>query len=683
MDLEKEENQTALSVRGSKHHRNGSLTRKRVAATILVVITMLWLAHSDMASSLHLSVSHDSEPATHLPPTFDWESIETKTDLQYTLCYKRLQCARLELPMDWFNGTTNATISLAVIRQPAVLPVTHPQYSGAILLNPGGPGGSGVGLMLRSGRYLRSIVDTNTTDGKHFDLISFDPRGVGVSKPRVNCFHDRNVANNWQQRLQEEGWFESSDAALGRMWSMSMAKGQSCSEYSSHEGDEIKKYVSTASAARDMLELVEKHGEWREREARKMLHGGCSHLRRLMPGSLQRVEMPATLRYQPGEEKIQYYGFSYGSYLGGTFAAMFPDRVGRLAVDGVVEYDNYRSGNWSSNTLDTEKTMSSFYSHCARAGYPPCLLSNKANTSTPAEIENRTNAIINSLYHNPLPVPAPHFGVFTYSDLKGFVLSALYTPMIGFPALGFLLLTVERNNGSYLEQLMRSLHPSSCGSDPLTQYYDPIAEDVQTAIACSDADDQSHLSRSEFETFSQKLTEQSPSAGSFLSIMRMNCVHYTLPAVHRYTGPWQANTSHPLLFIGNTLDPVTPGLFAREMAKGFEGAVALMQDSGGHCSLSALSYCTQGHVRQYFQTGELPPVNTTCAADSVPFGPWHDWHGDDNDDNDDDHGRVEAEEDAMVWRERWERMAEASLEYSSSPSGRALYRLHRVLQDGN
>jgi pimeloyl-ACP methyl ester carboxylesterase len=641
---------------------------------------MLWLVHSDIGSSLFPNVRQEPEPKGW-PPTFDWDSIKTKPDLQYTSCYEHLQCARLELPMDWFNGTTNTTISLAVIRQPAVVPVTHPQYGGAILLNPGGPGGSGVALLQRSGKFSRSVVDTNTTDGKYFDLISFDPRGVSLSKPRVDCFHDRDMANNWQQRLQENGWFEASDAALGRMWSMSMAKGRSCSEYSEHDGDEIKQYVSTASAARDMLELVEKHGEWREREAKKLLQNGCSHWERLFPRSLQRIEVPFALQYRPGEEKIQYYGFSYGSYLGGTFAAMFPDRVGRLVVDGVVEYENYRSGNWSSNTLDTEKTMGSFYSHCARAGYPPCLLSNKANTSTPAEIENRTNAIMDSLYHNPLPVTAPHFGVLTYSEVKGFILSALYTPMIGFPVLSYLLATIERNNGSDLEPLMRSLHPSTCSSDPLTQYYDPIAEDVQTAIACSDADDQTYLTRSEFETFSQELTDQSPSAGSYLSIMRMNCVHYTLPAVHRYTGLWKANTSHPLLFIGNTLDPVTPGLFAREMAKGFEGAVALMQDSSGHCSMSSFSYCTQGHLRRYFQTGELPPANTTCGVDVLPFsGGWYGPGDGNSPGGGDDDDAVEAVE-IRAGRERWERMAEAALEHGATPGGRALYRLHQVLRE--
>jgi len=671
MDLEKEERGTAPSMRGFENqHHDLRLPRKVLLATTIVA-TLFWLAHSDIGSPLYAKVRHQSN--SPWPPMFDWDSIETENDLQYTSCYGdlNLQCARLELPMDWFNQTSNDTISLAVIRQPAVVPVTHPQYGGAILLNPGGPGGSGIGSLLRSGGYLRSVFDTNTTDGKYFDLISFDPRGVGVSKPRVDCFHDRNMAANWQQREQEEGWFEASDAALGRLWSMSMAKGRSCSENNNYDGDEVKQYVSTASVARDMLELVEKHGEWREREAQKLLHGGCSNWRRLLPASMQRVEVPAAIQYQPGEEKIQYYGVSYGSYLGGTFAAMFPDRVGRLAVDGVVEYENYRSGNWSSNILDTEKSMATFYFHCARAGYPSCLLSNKASTSTPADIENRTNAIIDSLYHNPLPVTTPYFGVFSYSDMKGFVFTSLYQPVIGFPVLAFLLHTVEHKNINYLEPLMRSQHPSGCTSDPVAQFYDPIAGDAQTAIACSDADDQSYFSRSEFEVFAQELAEQSPTVGSYLSMMRMHCVHYTLPAVHRYTGPWRANTSHPLLFIGNTADPVTPGLFAREMAKGFKGAVALMQDSGGHTSPTVFSYCTTGWLRRYFQSGELPPANTTCAADVPPFGPYPD----------DEELIAEETEEARAGRARWERMAEASLEHGTTPAGRALYRLHQVLRD--
>lgn len=99
----------------------------------------------------------------------------------------------------------------------------------------------------------------------------------------------------------------------------------------------------------------------------------------------------------------------------------------------------------------------------------------------------------------------------------------------------------------------------------------------------------------------------------------MQCAHYRPRAVHRFTGPWGGNTSHPLLFIGNTADPVTPGLYAKQMSQGYEGAVALIQNSPGHCSISMFSSCTMGYVRKYFQTGELPPVNTTCEVDIQPF----------------------------------------------------------------
>ena len=89
----------------------------------------------------------------------------------------------------------------------------------------------------------------------------------------------------------------------------------------------------------------------------------------------------------------------------------------------------------------------------------------------------------------------------------------------------------------------------------------------------------------------------------------------------RFEGPWIANTSHPILEIGNDADPVTPGRYAVKMAKGFEGAVALIQNSGGHCSISAPSRCTMGWVNLYFQTGILPPPGTVCEPDVLPFGP--------------------------------------------------------------
>ncbi|KAK0848369.1 hypothetical protein LTR12_009787 [Friedmanniomyces endolithicus] len=141
------------------------------------------------------------------------------------------------------------------------------------------------------------------------------------------------------------------------------------------------------------------------------------------------------------------------------------------------------------------------------------------------------------------------------------------------------------------------------------------------AIACSDGDDQSWVNRTTFEKYAKEQARVSPSVGSMWSAIRMNCIHYSIRPHHRFEGPWIANTSHPLLLIGNTADPVTPVTHAINMAKGFTGAVALTQDSSGHCSISTYSNCTVQYVRRYFHTGELPPVNTTCPADEMPFGP--------------------------------------------------------------
>lgn len=649
------------------HHRQPARrNRKRLMAASLLVIAIVWLYHANTGSSLDENSSHHVDSQQQTTAQFDWGTLKTRNHLQYTPCYESLQCARLELPMDWFNETTNATISLAVVRQPAAVPVTHPQYGGAILLNPGGPGGSGVELVLRAGEHARSIVDTNTTEGKYFDLISFDPRGVGRSMPRVDCFHDPTLAASWQQRVQEEGWFESSDAALGRLWSMSTAKGVACARNSTFDGDDIKKYVSTASAARDMLELVEKHGEWREREAKALQQNSRSLLARAIWSSTQQSEVPDTLRYLPGEEKIQYYGVSYGSYLGGTFATMFPDRVGRLVVDGVVEYKNYLSGNWSSNLVDTEKSMDAFYFHCARAGYPACVLANETGSSTPSEIKKRSESIIQSLYHNPLPVYAPHADVLSYSEMKSLIFTSLYAPILVFPIMAFTLLAIEQKDSASLAPLVWALHPSSCAaSDPQFDY--ATAADAQIAIACSDGDDQSYMDREAFQAFAKELATASPTGGSLWSVIRMNCIHHGTLAVHRFTGPFKAKTSHPLLFVGNTADPVTPGRYAQQMAEGFEGAVALMQDSGGHCSDSAFSYCTTGYIKQYFQTGELPPANTTCGVDVQPFGPSH-------------QNVVVETAEARVVRERWEDMAEKSL--MGTPGGQVWYKMRQAMLRG-
>jgi hypothetical protein len=266
-----------------------------------------------------------------------------------------------------------------------------------------------------------------------------------------------------------------------------------------------------------------------------------------------------------------------------------------------------------------------------------------------------------------MPVYTPRANVLSYSEMKSLIFGSLYSPVLVFPLMAYTLLAIEQKDNAFLAPLAEALHPPACAaaSDPRYDY--ATGADAQIAIACSDGDDQSYMDRDAFRAFAEEMVAASPTGGSLWSVIRMNCIHNTVPAVHRFTGPWRANTSHPLLFVGNTADPVTPGRYAEQMAEKFEGAVALMQDSGGHCSDSVLSYCTRGYIRQYFQTGELPPANTTCGVDVVPFGPLH------------EDLKVETAE-ARVVRERWELMAEASLKRSQGiPGGQVWYELRQAM----
>ena len=194
-----------------------------------------------------------------------------------------------------------------------------------LTLLPAGPGGSGVTMLLNAGKEISETIDgaEGNADGKFYDLISFDPRGVGRSEPAINCIKDKQWDHGWQLRVMEEGVNEASDAAFGRLWSMAVARAGSCSLPLPEDEADIRKYVTTASVARDMLEIVERHGEWREKDAKRLLgaSAGCSKSKRL--GS---QPVPDSVAYKPGSENIQYWGFSYGTYLGNTFAAMFPQR---------------------------------------------------------------------------------------------------------------------------------------------------------------------------------------------------------------------------------------------------------------------------------------------------------------------------------------------------------------------
>lgn len=530
--------------------------------------------------------------------------IEASETFQFHHCFDGFECAKLKLPIDYFNGTyPNHSISVAIVKLPAKVSVDDPRYGGPVLINPGGPGGSGNAIVLISGQQFQTIIDPSTHPDfaseslqKYYDIIGFDPRGIGWTEPAADCMHDSASMWSWKLRETTEGLLESSDAALGRLWAMTHAFGTSCKQNMEEDGPDIKQYMSTASVARDMLEIAERHAEWAAEQTKS---------------KLTRVARESV--------KLHYWGFSYGTYLGSTFASMFPHRVGRLVLDGVVNVHDYHDALGEGSIRDAEKVMGSFYTFCALAGPDICALATP--TSTADDIKERVAKILKSIYHHPITVTSVYGPeLITFTDVKSIIFSSLYSPALVFPFLSGMLAAVEIRHGQLIEDIataFHAIHVYSCSSRQVNLAYTV----PQDAILCGDGFDQRGLNQDTFAEYWHLLQDISPAAGSIWATLKMRCASWKIRPLHNLGDDdrFGGNTSHPILWISNTADPVTPLASGRLMAKKFPGSVVLIQDSAGHCSLAAPTPCTLNTIREYFQSGALPEENTVCIPPHTPL----------------------------------------------------------------
>ncbi|KAI6715765.1 hypothetical protein JHW43_001712, partial [Diplocarpon mali] len=490
-----------------------------------------------------------------------------------------------QVPLDWLDPSDTRRAVIAVIRYNAT---DLSSYAGPVFINPGGPGGSGVWFVKQLAPYYQSVV------GKNHDIISFDPRGVGFTSPQVSCWNNTNPSlSSYLWDLTEPPVL---DAHMGTIYD-SYAHASAFSTQCSSQIYETGQFVGTASVARDMLHMLEK-----------------MHL-----------------------QKLKYWGFSYGTFLGVTFASLFPDRVGRMVNDGNVDARDYVSGAATHFLTDTDLVMNSFYVFCHQAGPDRCAF----YASSAEAVEARLDALLARIKMYPVIVPAsrssnPRPEIVSYSRLRRLISSSLYRPLVVFPGLASTLRALESGDGRPFIELA-----SSQGSEELppcdarlekpvpTDPENPTPEvpeaegsaDASKAILCGDWDGMEGGVEA-FEQYVDRLVGMSKAAGATMTSLVMGCVGWKVTAKWRYSGPFEANTSHPLLFIANTADNVTPLRSALANAAGFPGSVVMIQDSYGHTTLSTPSRCTALTIRSYFQSGALPRNGTVCAPDLVPFEPW-------------------------------------------------------------
>lgn len=402
----------------------------------------------------------------------------------------------------------------------------------------GGPGGSGVDYLLRGGRDDSATINPlsyaeESLEGKYFDLISWDPRGVNNTSPDLQCFHDSLSYDVWKYQQEADGTDNTNDLSLSLAWARWKALMETCAET-----DEITKHMNTVHVVRDMVEIIERHAEWRSDQAELWLaskEGKVTTSGKEISHPYSRNVVIDRTKWHKGGEKLQYWGFSYGTLLGQTFAAIQPNRVGRMVLDGVVDAEDYYHTGWMSNLRDTDKIMSKFYEYCSSAGPDKCALN--IDNSSASDIQNSVEKLISSLHEDPISVPgnitrSP--SIITYSDVLSMIRQTVYQPLKYFPEMAELLADLVYGDGTASAVYKQKAYKRTC---PLTESQgeksgesscQPPAgrDEVTRVIACSDGRDISSFTKEDFKVRIKALYQQSKYMGDYWSTITLPCMHW-------------------------------------------------------------------------------------------------------------------------------------------------------------
>jgi pimeloyl-ACP methyl ester carboxylesterase len=441
----------------------------------------------------------------------------------------RLQCARLSVPFDYDNPS-KGSFSLKLVKHPANI---RTKRVGSMLVNPGGPGFGGTDLPENAESYFSTtLIDT-------FDIIGWDPRGTGESTPAVDC------VDNYDKYFTDDPTPET-EAEHQVLIDISKAFNAECQKKSG----EILPYISTNATARD-------------------------------------IDM---IRAALGEEKITYFGFSYGSELGATWATMFPSTVRAAVLDGATDpTSNYMQGGLDqAKGFETEFTK--FLAQCS------------ANTKCPfynnGDAEGAFDELIKELDERPLVVSKNRASVNQTIAFTA-VSQAMYSSTM-WPELEVALRDAQKGDGAGLMSLFDSYYRRA----PDGKYGNEL--EAFNAIMC--LDDPGPKTVEETDSYIPKFLEAAPRLGiSFTG--GYTCVFW--PAKPDPRIEITGEGAGPIIVVGTTGDAATPLASSQKMASTLEDGRLIVVSEDRHTGYGA-NDCVVSAVDNYLITTKVSFAEKAC-----------------------------------------------------------------------
>jgi pimeloyl-ACP methyl ester carboxylesterase len=469
--------------------------------------------------------------------------------IAWSNCGPATQCGRVLVPLDW-SRPRGRRITLAVARHLASGPGRR---IGSLFINPGGPGGSGLAEIKEGGAGLDA-----TFQGR-FDIVSWDLRG-SASSTHVRCFTT--------QRARRQFWGGAAPIPMTAPESVGvLQKTAAFTRRCRALTGELLAHISESDSARDL-----------------------DYLRRLV-----------------GDSRLTFVGESAGTFLGQTYANMFPGRVRAMVLDGVINPFDWTASTESALSnirSDSDLVFEKFLSTCQTAGPSRCALAGHGLVAA------RVDSLLARLKRGPIPAPtATPPRRLLYGDALVAITPQLDHP-IEWPELASELEQAAAGDGSALATTERAdLAGSRSASFEGTQ-----------GIFCADAPDRAGTSA--WRSVIAHLTAVSKISGPpYGWSLWATCAAWGVHATGRYTGPWHARTSNPILVVDNRFDPSTPFANARLVSRLLGNAVLLTENGYGHVSSSDPSVCVGRAIVRYLIEILPPRRGTVCEANRQPFDP--------------------------------------------------------------
>jgi len=517
-------------------------TRRLFAASVAVGCAGLLVACTAAPTPSPLPTS--SASATSADPTSAAPSSSTASDLSrfydqklsWSGCGGTFECARLTVPIDYADPTGD-TIRLALVRLPAA---DGGARLGSLVLNPGGPGGSGVDYA----RAARAIIDQSVRD--KYDIVGFDPRGVARSG-EITCLTDAQTDT-----------FLASDATpddaaeVAQLQKLSREFAASCQKNSAA----LLGHIDTVTTAKDM----------------------------------------DVLRATLGDQKLNWMGASYGTFLGATYADLFPARVGRMVLDGALDPTLSNEELAHGQAKGFEVALQRFVEDCAK----------KADCPLPRDTTSaidRIQEFLAGLDSTPLDTGDPKRPL-TQALAANAILTYLYFPPSDWEQLRFgLQLAFEGDGSALLQMLDARLERGENG----TYHYNPLSSFL--SISALDRPDRQDAATS--ARLADEWSKEAPVFGSYLAWGNLVFDSWPIPATGE-PHALHATGSAPILVVGTTYDPATPYPWAQALASQLDNAVLLTRVGDGHTAYGMGSSCVNKAVDSYLTTGEPPAAGTVC-----------------------------------------------------------------------